>query len=319
MSRLNNRKTGQVIVIAHRVHEDDLSGHLLRQGKWRHVVLPMVALSDASYDTDYGSWRRRKGDLLRPDAFDAEDIEHLQTQAHNPDFDMLYQQNADDRALPPITEDCLPTFAAPLGGDHALIMSIDPGMTPGPRSSFSVIQIWCRAGHKHYLLDQWREQCDYEELKHQFLRFFRRYRPSAILIEAAANGHALISEMQRKHQRLVHEISPKGSKTARLRRHVESILGQRIILPEHAPCRGDFVFELVQFPHVDCMDQVDAMTQYLDWISGQPILEPLPRSGVGAVVGSMGQRMNGTQPGLCFSYAGSGERGMAVLCTSVRR
>ena len=99
LSRLNNRRTGQVIVIAHRVHEDDLSGHLLRQGKWRHVVLPMVALSDANYETDYDCWRRRKGDLLRPHAFDSENIEDLKTQAHNPDFDMLYQQNADDRAL----------------------------------------------------------------------------------------------------------------------------------------------------------------------------------------------------------------------------
>ena len=163
LSRLNNPKTGQVIVIAHRVHEDDLSGYLLRQGKWRHVVLPMVAISDKTLDTEYGRWCRRKGELLRPDAFEPE----LKAQAHNPNFEMLYQQNAEDRALPPITEACFRPFTTPPSGDHALVMSIDPGMAPGLRNSFSVIQIWCPVGDNHYLLEQWREQCDYKEFERQ--------------------------------------------------------------------------------------------------------------------------------------------------------
>lgn len=91
LSRFNNRRIGQVIVIAHRVHEDDLSGHLLWQGKWRHVVLPMVAMADATYDTDSGCWHRPKGELLRPNAFDLEDLEDLKAITHNPDFEMLYQ------------------------------------------------------------------------------------------------------------------------------------------------------------------------------------------------------------------------------------
>jgi hypothetical protein len=95
LSRLNNRKTGKVIVIAHRVHEDDLSGHLLRQGKWTHVVLPLVAVTDAVYKTKCDRWRRRKGELLRADAFDPEHLDALKANMHNPDFEMLYQQDVD--------------------------------------------------------------------------------------------------------------------------------------------------------------------------------------------------------------------------------
>ena len=35
MSRLNNRKKGRVIVVAHRIHDRDLSAHLLASGGWR--------------------------------------------------------------------------------------------------------------------------------------------------------------------------------------------------------------------------------------------------------------------------------------------
>lgn len=288
LSRLNNRQTGQVIVIAHRVHEDDLSGHLLRQGKWPHVVLPMVAMADAAYDTDYGPWQRRKEELLRPNAFDSEDLEDLKANTHNPDFEMLYQQDADGRALPPLTEDCFPTFAMPPSRELACVMSVDAGMKPGPRNSFSTIQVWRPVGSNHYLVDQWRAQCEFDELRREFLGYFRRYRPSAILVERAANGHALISMMKGKHRELIHEITPEGSKTSRLRRHIETILARQILLPKGAAWRDGLVAECVAFPHGKFTDGVDAMTQYLDFMLTQPDLKGLPPRCVGAVVNSRG-------------------------------
>ena len=296
MSRLNNRKTGKVIVIAHRVHEDDLSGHLLRQDKWRHVMLPMVAMSDVAYDTDYGRWRRRKDELLRPDAFDPEDLEDLTANTHNPDFEMLYQQDAEGRALPPITEECFRSFGMPPSREFACVMSVDAGMTPGSRNSFSAIQIWCPVGSEHYLVDQRREQCDFDELRYRCLRYFTKYRPSAILIEGAANGPALISVMKRRHQRLVHEVTPKGSKTSRLRRHIDTILGQQIVLPRNAAWRDEFVAEFVEFPHGDFTDQVDATTQYLDWIAENPRLERPPQPGLGAAIGFDGRQLSANWP-----------------------
>jgi hypothetical protein len=69
MSRLNNPKTGKVVIIAHRLHQDDLSGHVLKQGGWRHVCLPMIAPRKKSFELATGTWHRKKGSLLKPTAF----------------------------------------------------------------------------------------------------------------------------------------------------------------------------------------------------------------------------------------------------------
>jgi hypothetical protein len=39
-SRLDDKKTGRVVVIEQRTHQADLSGHLLAQGGWEHLCLP---------------------------------------------------------------------------------------------------------------------------------------------------------------------------------------------------------------------------------------------------------------------------------------
>ena len=48
------------------------------------------------------------------------------------------------------------------------------------------------------LIDQWRKQCEFDELERMARRFNRRHRPDAILIEKMANGPALISKLRRK-------------------------------------------------------------------------------------------------------------------------
>src|SRR5258707_13408632 len=39
-SRLNDQATGARVIIMQRLHEDDLTGHVLRTGGWEHLCLP---------------------------------------------------------------------------------------------------------------------------------------------------------------------------------------------------------------------------------------------------------------------------------------
>jgi predicted phage terminase large subunit-like protein len=282
MSRLNNRKTGHVLIVAHRVHESDLSAHLQQEKGWKHVVLAMEATEDQTYETTSGKWFRRKGELLRPDAFDPEHIDEWRLNCLNPSFDMLYQQDTDSRALPAISGDHFPNITELPPKSAPVVLSVDAGMTKGRKSAFSVIQAWRVMSDRYHLIDQFREQCDYATLRHALRRFRKRCRPAAILIERAANGVALISDLSTKHGDLIIPVEPDGrSKSARLRVHAETILAKRIHLPAEEPWRDDFVAEFVEFPRGKFTDQIDATTQFLDRADELAKLTPTPPPGSG--------------------------------------
>jgi predicted phage terminase large subunit-like protein len=305
LSRLNDRKNGRVLVIAHRVHEHDLSQHLLlRKNKWRHAALPLVAIADEDFETCDGTWRRRKGELLRPESFSQEDIDDLRTAAFNPDFGMLYQQDMASQGLPTITAAHFPSFyEAPAG---PTVLSVDPGMSDRRTSAYSVVQAWRLTADGYFLLDQFREQVDFANLRDQVRRFRKKYRPAAILVERAANGHAIISELTRKYPRLVRPIELSGrSKSARLLANVSVILSKGIHLPANVPWRDDFVQEFCEFPKGKFTDQVDATTQLLDHaaeFADMAYFEPGERA---IAVNSAGRGLNFRQ------FHGSG-RGIAA-------
>jgi predicted phage terminase large subunit-like protein len=286
LSRLNDPKYGRVLVVGHRVHEHDLSAHLLQKKQkktWKHVLLPLIATRDRTYQTLSGVWRRRKGEFLRPDYFDADDIVELRASLVRPDFEMLYQQDCELQTLPAIRGSHFPTITEPMAPSAPIVLSTDPGLATRQRSAFSVIQAWRVGVDRYYLVDQFREQCEFSDLMEALRNFRRRYKPVAIIIERAANGHALISQLRRKFPKiakLVIPVDPDGrSKSARLRVHIQTILAKRIHLPADESWRDDFVAEFVEFPHGQFSDQVDATTQFLDHASELAKLKPTPQAG----------------------------------------
>ena len=62
MSRLNSQKEGRILLIAHRLSEYDLCGHVLKQSGWRHIKLPLIAPRTKTYQiNETEAWTRKKG------------------------------------------------------------------------------------------------------------------------------------------------------------------------------------------------------------------------------------------------------------------
>ena len=268
VQRLNNRRKGRILVVGHRLHDADLSADLLETGAWRHLALPIVAPKDKTYETAFGRWKRREGTLLRPDADDIAEVKDLRRKLVNPSFELLYQQGAEARALPAITADHFAPFNPADVASLPHFISVDPGMSSQDNRSFSVAQLWASDGVNFFLVELFRERCDFIDLAKAIRRLSKPYGDIPILIEATANGPALLSALTRKQRRNLYPIVPRDAKTVRFRRHVEKILAGRVRVPRNASFIEKFFRELAKFPHGHD-DQVDAMTQFMDWLERQ--------------------------------------------------
>jgi predicted phage terminase large subunit-like protein len=290
MSRFNKSNEARAVFIAHRLNDEDPTAFLMKTGEWDQLALAFQAVKTETFDLGYRMITREKGTILRPDSYTEKAIANLPQVQVTPPYELYYQQGVS--AIPPIIikRDHFKTYSGGLPANVHYIMSVDPAQKAGARSSYNVIQVWATDYHTHWLCDQWREQCGYDELVSAFIKLRNRFRPSAILIEDTANGTALISRARRKASwRVVPIVPDSRSKSQRLSEQLSTIASGRIFLPEEAKWRNDYVEEFVSWPRLGT-DRVDATTQFLDYISTEPALHAPPTGSATLVRGSHQRR-----------------------------
>jgi hypothetical protein len=93
LSRLDNKSEGSIIVVMQRLHPDDLVGHLLDQGGWRHLNLPAIAEKEMEVAlSPTRTHRRQIGDLLHPTRESQTALDELKASMGSVEFAAQYQQ-----------------------------------------------------------------------------------------------------------------------------------------------------------------------------------------------------------------------------------
>ena len=66
LQRLNNKKDNAIVIVMQRLHEDDLTAHLMAKNEtWEHLNLPAIALQEELWDLPHGqTYTRKKGEAL---------------------------------------------------------------------------------------------------------------------------------------------------------------------------------------------------------------------------------------------------------------
>jgi len=271
VSRLNDKRNGCIIIIQQRLHEDDLPGHVLRQGNWKLLRFPAIAEEDETYvvQTPYGkkSFSRRTGEALHPEREPLEMLNSIRQIHGEYDFSGQYQQSP-----------------APLGGGMVkirwfiryspadlpkefslIIQSWDCACKASELSDFSVCTTWGVYQNHLFLLNVTRKRLDYPELKRAAMLNAQEFKASNIVIEDRSAGTQLIQELIAAGMHGVVRYAPKDDKIMRMHSTSSTIENGFVHVPVEAPWLSEYLHEMTMFPNGKYDDQVDSTSQALDW------------------------------------------------------
>ena len=148
-----------------------------------------------------------------------------------------------------------------------IVHSWDTAIKSGQGNDASACAVFEEMEDKiHRLIEMWVGRVEYPELKRTVLRLAVRDSPVAILIEDKASGQSLLQDLKREGGWPVIGVLPKGDKITRFARVTPMIEAGQVALPRHATWLAAFEQELMAFPASAHDDQVDAFSQYLNWI-----------------------------------------------------
>ena len=269
LSRLNDPKTGPIILIQQRVHEEDLAGVLLEQGGWVHLDLQAIAEQETVIELGNGRrMRRQEGDLLHSDRLPADLLDQRRDELGSYIFAAQYQQRPAPLGGGLVKWDWFKTYDLPperLPGDR-LVQSWDTASKAEEANDFSVCTTWLVRRNDAWLLDVFRQKLEFPELRKRLITHAGQWKPHLILIEDVGSGTHLIQDLKRTARYNIRGIVPKLDKQTRLLTVSPIIEGGRIVIPTEAPWLADLRREISVFPKGKNDDQVDSITQFLIWL-----------------------------------------------------
>jgi predicted phage terminase large subunit-like protein len=268
LSRLDDKRTGAIVIVMQRVHMDDLSGFLMSQSdEWELLSLPAIAEFEETIPLGNGcSHRRQVGEALSPEREPLHVLESLKLQIGSDAFSAQYQQTPVPPGGAMIKRQWVRRYADVLPSHDERLMilqSWDTASKGGPENDWSVCTTWILTRRKRwYLLDVWRRRVDYPALKAAVKSLAKQWNPQRILVEDAVTGTALVQELREEIYSII-PVKPVGDKVTRMAVASAKIEAGQVFLPQEADWLPDLEAELFAFPGSRHDDQCDSISQAL--------------------------------------------------------
>jgi predicted phage terminase large subunit-like protein len=277
-NRLNDKRTGAILLIMQRLHEDDLVGHVLGLEPWEVLSFPAIAETDEEHqvETIWGPqcFTRRSGEALHPEREPLEVLHRTRRTIGEYNFASQCQQSPAPLGGGLVKTEWFKRYRDNDKPEHfdRIVQSWDTANKATELSDYSVCTTWGVKGKHLFLIGLFRRRLEYPALKRAVCEQQKLFNASVVLIEDKASGTQLIQDLIAEG---CHGVTRYDEKTMRMHAQTAVIENGFVHLPETAPWLAEYLHELAVFPNGKHDDQADSTAQFLDWFK-----RPFPSQGI---------------------------------------
>lgn len=248
-SRHNDKKNGATVIIMQRLHDDDLTGHLLEAEanwtgeKWEKLIIPAISNWESFFE------KRFPIEMLK------------QMQKENPKtFSTQMMQEPLDKDSQEFHEERFKYYNEEPKW-WRIFTAVDPAFSKKETADNSSIITWMFKDMDLYILEITAWRFDPAELQSKILAHYMKYRPEKIGIEAVAAQTIiwfnLRAEMEKKNMSVtIEEIRQTWDKEQKIRKLIPLYNNGHIY---HKRWMDELEHELLRFPKWKHDDRIDSL------------------------------------------------------------
>lgn len=277
-SRLNDPTTGAFIVIMQRLHQQDLTGHILAnqdpENPWTHLCIPaeyehkhptpfFTTIPNASVTSDP---RNAEGELLWKARFPEKALNHLKTSLGSYASAGQLQQRPSPKGGGILKESWWRCWESPTVPDFVyVIQSWDTAFSERDNASYSACTTWgvfIHGSRYHVMLmDHYRKRVPYYTLRRDAKDLHDEWKPDVVLIEKKASGQSLIQDLKQMGLMVI-AYSPDRDKVSRAH-SASPLLESGLVWHPDRMWAQEVIQHCALFPAGTGTDTVDTVTQAL--------------------------------------------------------
>lgn len=278
-SRLNHKKLSRIVVIEQRLHSNDLTGHLLKQGGWFHWRVPTVSEIDEIIECGNFKYYRKEGELLQASRMGWDEVEEQKAKS-NYVWAGQYQQRPAPEGGGEFRKEWICYYEKI--NHHVLnnYILVDPANETKKTSDYTVmVVIGLSKDGNWYLVDMIRDKLNLAERQEKLFMLHEKYKPINVGYQKYG-AEADIDHMKIMMDRLTYNfrikpVSNHLKKEDRIRRLIPRFLDGKIFMPKFLwkadyqnksiDIMDSFIHEeYLTFPVGNHDDMLDAMATMCD-------------------------------------------------------
>jgi predicted phage terminase large subunit-like protein len=274
LTRLNDPQKGAIIIIMQRLHENDLTGHILTEGlNYEHLCLPALAPERTIVNFPVSGKKiiREEGDMLNPKRFNKEVLDDLKRSMGSVQFAGQFQQTPvpDEGII--FKREWLNKRYRELPAGAQIIQSWDLPFKNSEASAKCAGIVMARKGAELFFVDCVNDKMSFTDSVAAIKSLTAKHpRARAKVVEDKANGPAIISFLQKDIPGMI-PFNPKGSKEDRALSVAPYFEAGNVYFPDGAHWVSDLTTDLRSFPNGRFKDTVDATVQAILYFMDKPI------------------------------------------------